>query len=86
MSEAKEKKKRYNQKLQFAAALEKWAEEEPAKWKLIAWVKWVRRMPKMEDFVKQFTVADFEEAEKEVFRVFENKGPQRRKQKNENRK
>lgn len=52
MSQKTEKKKRYNQKLEFAVALEKWVKEEPAKWNLIAWFKWMRQRPKREDYVK----------------------------------
>lgn len=45
MSERQEKKRRYNQKLEWIAALEKWMEKEPPIWKLFAWRRWKDSRP-----------------------------------------
>ena len=45
MSEKQEKKRRYNQKLEWIAAFEKWLENEPPIWKLFAWRRWKNSRP-----------------------------------------
>ena len=45
MSERKEKKKRYNQKLEFIAHFEKWFQEEPSMIHIIKWHRWKKRRP-----------------------------------------
>lgn len=48
MSESKERKRRYNEKLALAAAYEHWVMTEPPKWKLISHMKWRKRRPRIE--------------------------------------
>ena len=45
MSERQEKKRRYNQRLEYIAHFQKWIAEEPPMWRLIAWHVWKRRRP-----------------------------------------
>lgn len=45
MSERQEKRKRYNQRLQFIAEYEKWLLSEPPMWKIFAWRRWKRERP-----------------------------------------
>jgi hypothetical protein len=45
MSERQEKKTRYNQRLAFIAAFEKWLQTEPPAWRFIAWRRWLRSRP-----------------------------------------
>lgn len=49
MSESKEHKKRYNQKLEYIAKFEKWLDKEPPIIRFFAWHKWKKRRP-----IKQF--------------------------------
>lgn len=55
MSEKREKKKRYNQKLEWIDSFEiwlydfeMWLDEEPPIWKFHAWRNWKNSRPKME--------------------------------------
>ena len=48
MSEKQEKKRRYNQKLEYIAHVEKWLKQEPPMLNFIAWVKWKKSFPKFE--------------------------------------
>lgn len=45
MSESKEHKKRYNQKLEYIAKFEKRLEREPSMINFIAWHKWKKEKP-----------------------------------------
>lgn len=45
MSERQEKKRRYNQKLEWIAAFEKWLASEPPIWKLFSWRRWKKNKP-----------------------------------------
>ena len=45
MSESREHKKRYNQKLEYIARFEKWLEQEPSMFNFIAWHKWKKERP-----------------------------------------
>lgn len=45
MSENKEHKKRYNQKLEYIAKFEKWLEQEPSMVNFVAWHKWKKERP-----------------------------------------
>lgn len=45
MSESKEHKKRYNQKLEYIAKFDKWLDSEPSMFNLIAWHKWKKQRP-----------------------------------------
>ena len=45
MSERQEKKRRYNQKLEYIARFENWLEAEPPMLNFIAWVRWKKRRP-----------------------------------------
>ena len=49
MSESKEHKKRYNQKLEYIAKFEKWLDNEPPIIRFFAWHKWKKQRP-----IKQF--------------------------------
>lgn len=54
MSESKERKRRYNEKLALVAAYELWVLNEPPKWKLISHMKWRKKRPKIEMIRKSF--------------------------------
>lgn len=45
MSAKREKKKRYNQKLELIQKFERWAIEEPPIWMFWRWKKWLSRRP-----------------------------------------
>lgn len=45
MSESREKKKRYNQKLEFISHFEKWAVSEPSMLVFWRWRRWLRERP-----------------------------------------
>lgn len=45
MSESREHKRRYNQRLQYIAEFNKWLESEPPMLRLISWAKWKKRRP-----------------------------------------
>lgn len=45
MSERQEKKKRYNLRLQYIAAFNKWLAREPQMWRIFAWRRWKRGRP-----------------------------------------
>lgn len=51
MSESREHKTRYNQKLQYIAAFEKWIKSEPSMILIFSWWNWKRNRPKREDFI-----------------------------------
>ena len=45
MSERQEKKRRYNQRLEYIAAFQKWLEKEPPMWRFLAWRRWRNSRP-----------------------------------------
>lgn len=45
MSESREHKRRYNQKLEYIALFDKWLEAEPPMIRVIAWHKWKKQKP-----------------------------------------
>lgn len=45
MSASREKKKRYNQKLEYIAAYNKWLSQEPPAWKFIQHRRWKKLKP-----------------------------------------
>lgn len=45
MSESREHKRRYNQRLEFISKFEKWANSEPSMFNFIAWRKWLKNRP-----------------------------------------
>lgn len=45
MSERQEKKRRYNQRLQYIADFTKWLESEPPMIRIITWRRWKKRRP-----------------------------------------
>lgn len=49
MSEKQEKKKRYNQRLEFIALFEKWLASEPPMWRFIKWRKWKNSRPVLKE-------------------------------------
>lgn len=49
MSESREHKRRYNQRLQYIAAFSKWLESEPPMIRLIAWARWKKQRPVWEE-------------------------------------
>lgn len=49
MSESREHKRRYNQRLQYIAAFEKWLAEEPPIIRVFAWRRWKRERPVWEE-------------------------------------
>lgn len=48
MSEKREKKRRYNQNLEYIAAFNKWLDTEPPILRFISWRKWKKARPKKE--------------------------------------
>lgn len=49
MSESREKKKRYNQRLEFVARFERWVASEPPMITFWRWRRWLRERPVWED-------------------------------------
>lgn len=45
MSESREHKRRYNQRLKYIADFEKWLASEPPMIRFFAWHRWKRRRP-----------------------------------------
>lgn len=45
MSESREHKRRYNQRLQYIAEFNKWMDSEPPMLRLISWVRWKKHRP-----------------------------------------
>ena len=45
MSERVEKRKRYNQRLQYIAEFQKWLAREPSMLRVISWHRWKRQRP-----------------------------------------
>lgn len=45
MSESREHKRRYNQRLQYIADFNKWLDSEPSMLRLISWARWKKRRP-----------------------------------------
>lgn len=45
MSERVEKRKRYNQRLQYIAEVQKWLSREPSMLRVISWHRWKRQRP-----------------------------------------
>lgn len=45
MSESREHKRRYNQRLQYIADFNKWLAAEPSMLRLISWHRWKTRRP-----------------------------------------
>lgn len=48
MSEKQEHRKRLNERLAYAAAFERWLQEEPPRMFLWHWHRWKRRRPRLE--------------------------------------
>lgn len=49
MSEKREKKRRYNLRLEYIAAFGKWLNAEPPMWMFWRWAKWKRSRPVWDD-------------------------------------
>lgn len=49
MSERREKKRRYNERLECIAHFNKWLAAEPSMIRLLAWHKWKRQRPVWEE-------------------------------------
>lgn len=49
MSESREKKLRYNRRLEFIAKFGKWLESEPPMFRILAWHKWKKSRPVWEE-------------------------------------
>lgn len=45
MSERKEKKRRYNLRLEYISAFNRWLSREPSMLRVISWRKWKRERP-----------------------------------------
>jgi len=52
MSERQEKKRRFNQKMEYVAQFNAWLMKEPPMWKLRAWLHWKKTRPVMEDLAR----------------------------------
>lgn len=46
MSERQEKKRRYNQRLEYIRAFNKWLDAEPPMWRVASWARWKKQRPK----------------------------------------
>lgn len=46
MSEKQEKRKRYNQKLDYISEFEKWLKLEPCILRFVSWHKWLEKRPR----------------------------------------
>ena len=51
MSERQEKKRRYNQRLEYIALFQRWLDQEPPMWHLFAWAAWKHRRPVWREIV-----------------------------------
>lgn len=49
MSEKQQRKRRYNQKLTYIAAFEKWLAQEPPRIFFWKWIRWKREKPMMQE-------------------------------------
>ena len=45
MSERQEKKRRYNQRLEYIASFQKWLDSEPPMIYIVRWRRWKKRRP-----------------------------------------
>ena len=45
MSESREKKTRYNLRLQYISRFSTWLVNEPPMWNIVAWRRWKKRLP-----------------------------------------
>ena len=45
MSESREKKRRYNERLEYIREFQSWICESPPRWRLFSFLSWLRRMP-----------------------------------------
>lgn len=52
MSESREKKRRYNQRLQYIAEFGKWLDAEPPMVRIFAWWRWKKQRPVWEEAVE----------------------------------
>jgi hypothetical protein len=59
MSERREKKKRYNQKLEYIAEFEKWLQKEPPMIRVFAWHKWKKQMIEQMPEAEEMYAAEF---------------------------
>ena len=59
MIERQEKKRRYNQKLEWISNFEKWLASEPPIWKLFAWRRWKNSRPAVCHSAVPITNADY---------------------------
>ena len=47
MSESREHKRRYNQRLEYIAHFQKWLQDEPPMYRVLKWRRWKRSRPVM---------------------------------------
>lgn len=52
MSERQEHRKRLNAKIAYAAAIERWAKNQPSRIRFFAVIRWLKEMPRKENFYK----------------------------------
>jgi hypothetical protein len=52
MSEKQEKRKRFNQRMEYVAQFNAWLMKEPPMWKFRAWLHWKKTRPVMEDLAR----------------------------------
>ena len=45
MSESREKKRRYNERLEFIREFQSWMDMIPPRWRVISFLRWLRQMP-----------------------------------------
>ena len=49
MSESREKKTRYNLRLQYISRFSGWMANEPPMWNIVAWRRWKKRRPAFDE-------------------------------------
>lgn len=50
MSEKQEHRRRFNARIAYAAAIERWAQKQPSRILFFAVRRWLKEMPRKEDF------------------------------------
>ena len=53
MSERQEHRQRLNARIAYAAAIERWAKNQPPRIRLFAVRRWLKEMPRKEDFYNE---------------------------------
>lgn len=52
MSEKQEKRRRFNERMEYVAEFNAWLRKEPPMWKLLSWWRWKKTRPIMEGLAR----------------------------------